>query len=416
MRRACLRAVVLLAATVLGALPATAQAQPGPPSPPRITPDTSGCPYRSAPPQAVDLSEVPAPPATAPAPLPLPDQAVGGERMGECDTVLPDGAPPLPPGITATSWVVADLDSGDVLAAKDPHARHRPASTIKLLTALVAAERLDVDKVVEATRADADQEGSSAGVQAGGRYTVIQLLAGLLLVSGNDAAHTLARQLGGVPATLHAMNAKARELGATDTRAASVSGLDAPGMSSSAYDLALVTREVLDHPGFAELLRIQHLQLPGFGGRPPAVLSNDNKLLANYPGALGGKTGFTNDARHTYLGAAERDGRRLVAVLLRGEQRPVRMWQQAARLLDYGFALPAGDSVGELVDGPPRPHDEPAAPAPRPASGGSTEAAGSAPVAPRTDQPDNTLVLVWILIGAGGLAGLATLVSWQRDG
>lgn len=405
--------MVLLAATVLGTLPATAQAQPAPPPPPVITPDTSDCPYRIAPPPAVDLSEVPVPGVLAPGPLPLPEEPVGGRQMGECGTVLPDGAPLLPPDITATSWMIADLDSGEVLAAKDPHARHRPASTIKLLTALVAGERLDADRVVEGTQADADQEGSRAGIGPGGRYTVAQLLAGLLLVSGNDTAHALAREVGGVPAMLGAMNAKARQLGALDTRAGSVSGLDAPGMSSSAYDLALVMRAVLDRPGFAQLLQIRQLEFPGFGGLPPFPLSNDNKLLANYPGALGGKTGFTDDARHTYLGAADRDGRRLVAVLLRGEQRPVRMWEQAARLLDYGFALPAGDPVGELVDGPPSPSGEPSetvSPAARP----SPSPQGRPPTGPEPEGQDDATVMAWVLVGAAGLAGLLTLAWRQR--
>ena len=431
-------AVVEVALTVAaGAGPALAQpALPPPPVTSPVmgavtSPGTSGCRYQAMPPPPLGLSEVPAPGTAAPKPLPRPDQPLGGARMGECGTVLPPGAPPLPDGITATSWLVADLDSGEVLAAENPHARHRPASTIKLLTALVAADRLPPDRIVTGTQADADAEGSRAGIGPAGRYTVTQLLAGLLLSSGNDSAQALARELGGVPATLAAMNAKARVLGALDTRAASVSGLDAPGMSSSAYDLALVLREVLERPRLAELLHTPEVRFPGFGDRPDFVLANDNRLLTRYPGALGGKTGFTNDARHTYLGAAERDGQRLVAVLMRAEQRPVRTSEQAARLLDYGFALPAYRPVGRLVDGPPAspalsettaPSQTTGPPAPMinptgaapitrpPAAAPGTAISASAP----ERDSDGAAVLGWQLAGIGVIAALVALLHRQH--
>jgi D-alanyl-D-alanine carboxypeptidase (penicillin-binding protein 5/6) len=249
--------------------------------------------------------------------------------------------------------LLADLDSGDVLAAKDPHGRHRPASTIKVLTALVALRKLDLAKVVDGSQADAEQEGSKVGMGPGGRYTVGQLLQGLLMSSGNDAAHALSMQMGGVAETVSAMNELAAGAGALDTRATTPSGLDAPGSSTSAYDLALLFRLAMRDPAFASIVGTRLADFPGFAGKPGFKLSNDNQLLASYPGALGGKTGFTNDARHTYVGAAERNGRRLVVVLLRGEPKPIRMWQQAARLLDYGFALGAAAPVGRLVESSP---------------------------------------------------------------
>ena len=412
---------------VAGAGPVLAQpALPPPPvTTPLMSPGTSGCRYHATPPPPLDLSEVPQPGARAPEPLRRPDEPVGGARMGECGAVLPPGAPPLPDGITAASWLVADLDSGEVLAAQDPHGRHRPASTIKLLTALVAGERLPPDRVVTGTQADADTEGSSAGIGPAGRYTVTQLLAGLLLASGNDTAQALSRELGGVPVTLAVMNAKARALGALDTRAASVSGLDAPGMSSSAYDLALVLREVLGRPRLAELLRTPQVPFPGFGDRPDFVLDNDNRLLTDYPGALGGKAGFTNDSRHSYLGAAERDGRRLVAVLMRAEQRPVRTSEQAARLLDYGFALAADRPVGRLVDGPPAsaaPSETTASPAPTTSPTGAAPtttppapAPGTAISAPAPERgPGGAAMLGWLLAGVGAIAALVALLHHQR--
>ena len=410
--------VALTAVTAAG----PALAQPAFPPPPVASPGTSGCRYHATPPPPLDLSEVPLPGASAPEPLPRPDEPVGGARMGECGMVLPPGAPPLPDGITAASWLVADLDSGEVLAAENPHARHRPASTIKLLTALVAGERLPPDRAVTGTQADADTEGSRAGIGPGGRYTVAQLLAGLLLTSGNDTAQALARELGGVPVTLAAMNAKARALGALDTRAASVSGLDAPGMSSSAYDLALALRAVLERPRLAELLRTPQVLFPGFGDRPDFMLGNDNRLLTDYPGALGGKTGFTNDSRHTYLGAAEHDGQRLGVVLMRAEQRPVRTSEQAARLLDYGFALAANRPVGRLVDGPPAgpTRSQTTAPLqttvpPAPVTGPPAAAPRAAISAPAA-QPDprTTAVLGSQLVGVGMIAALVALLYRQR--
>jgi serine-type D-Ala-D-Ala carboxypeptidase (penicillin-binding protein 5/6) len=409
------RAVVTLitalgALILLGAVPGTAQ-------PAAPTSGAVGCPQQITPPPPVDLSEVPAPGTPAPPPISVPNRPVGGPLMGVCGLVLPVNAPLPPAGISATSWLVADADSGEVLAARSPHARHRPASTIKLMTALLAAEQLSLNRVVVATQADADQEGSKAGLGPGGRYTVRQLLSGLLLVSGNDAAHALAVQLGGVAETVEMMNELAAALGALDTRAATPSGLDGPGMSTSAYDLALMFRKVLDRPVLTELLSTRQVSFPGFGERPGFVLSNDNKLLRNYPGALGGKTGFTDDARHTQVDAAQRGGRRLIVILMRGEQRPVPMWEQAARLLNYGFALTPGRPVGQLVDGAAS--LEIAGPAPGPT--GATPGLPGLPSAAsqdRTGRPDGASGLIpialWISVTIAVLAVLGGLVARQR--
>ncbi|MGH3835879.1 MAG: D-alanyl-D-alanine carboxypeptidase family protein [Pseudonocardiaceae bacterium] len=415
------RAIVALVAalgatTLLGAVSGAAQ-------PATITMDiagdTVGCPHQITPPPPVDLSEVPAPGTRAPPPVAVPDRPVGGPQMGVCGLVLPVGAPAPPEGISATSWLVADADSGEVLAARGPHARHRPASTIKLLTALLAVDQLPLNRVVVATQADTDQEGSRAGLGPGGRYTVRQLLTGLLLVSGNDTAHALSEQLGGVAETVEQMNGLAGRLGALDTRAATPSGLDGPGTSTSAYDLALAFREVLDRPLLAELLGTRQVSFPGFGGRPGFVLSNDNKLLWNYPGALGGKSGFTDDARHTLVDAAQRGGRRLIVVLMRGEQRPVPMWRQAARLLDYGFALAPGRPVGRLVTETPPPETAGTAPGtitgaiPTPPPAGSQAAAqgwtGGSEGANRL-----VPVALWTGLAIAVLTLLGALVARQR--
>ncbi|MCE3556295.1 serine hydrolase [Pseudonocardia sp. RS11V-5] len=311
------------------------------------------------------------------APVPVPQQPVGGPRLGACGDVLPDGAAP-PPAVSATGWVVADLDSGAVLAAHDPHGRQRPASTLKILTTLVVRAQLDPDADVVATPEDVRVDGSKAGIGPGGHYTVRQLLAGLLLNSGNDTAMALARTMGGVPATLQAMQARAEQLGALDTRPATPSGLDGPGMSTSAYDLAVLFRVALRDPLVRETLATPTVPFPGFADRPGFQIANDDPLLHTYPGAFAGKTGFTDAARHTFLGAAERNGRRLVVAMVRGEQHPVRMVAQAGALLDYGFALPATASVGTLVDS--RPVEPTPAPAPAPVAIAPAPAPASTPV------------------------------------
>src|SRR5699024_9728798 len=120
--------------------------------------------------------------------------------------------------------------SGAVIAARDPHGRHRPASVIKVLTAMAAIRELNINKPVAGTAEDAAAEGTKVGVAPGGMFTVNQLLHGLLMHSGNDAAHALAVQLGGMPVAIDKINELAARLGGRDTRAATPSGLDGPGM------------------------------------------------------------------------------------------------------------------------------------------------------------------------------------------
>jgi D-alanyl-D-alanine carboxypeptidase (penicillin-binding protein 5/6) len=363
-----------------------------------VRPAQGACAVPVTPPQPIDASEQPRPGSSVPAPLPMPAQPVGGPAMGSCGTVLPPGAPPLPAGETTASWLLADLDSGAVLAAHDPHARERPASLLKVLTSLVVLRSLNLDTVVDGTQEDANTPGSRVGVGPGGQYGVRLLLTGLLLNSGNDAANALARQLGGVPATLRAMSETAARMGALDTRPTSPSGLDAPGMSSSAYDMALFFRAAMRDPTFAEIERTRQIDWPGRGDLAGFKISNDNHMLTSYPGTIGGKTGFTDDARHTRITAAERHGRRLVVVLMRGEQHPVPMDTQAARLLDWGFALPADTPpVGTLVD------QAPTAP----------EAAATAPDRQAAPAPgDETRHRGYALATIGGGAVLGALLSW----
>jgi D-alanyl-D-alanine carboxypeptidase (penicillin-binding protein 5/6) len=263
--------------------------------------------------------------------------------------VQPVGSVPIPDG-PAQTWLVADLDSGQVLAARDENLRHPPASTIKVLLALVALDELNLNSTVVADAADSHVECNCVGVKDGRTYTARQLLDGLLLVSGNDAATTLAHMLGGPEATVAKMDAKAASLGAVNTHASTPSGLDGPGGSgwSTAHDLAVIFRAAMANPVFAQITAEPSAAFPGDNGDRP--VANQDELLQRYPGAIGGKTGFTDAARKTFVGAAARGGRHLVIAMMYGlvhEGGPT-YWDQAASLLDWGFALNPQSAIGAL--------------------------------------------------------------------
>ncbi|GAA2392812.1 D-alanyl-D-alanine carboxypeptidase family protein [Dactylosporangium salmoneum] len=330
-----------LAAAALTVLPLVGPSG-GPSSPTPVVP----CPYASTP----TIPPTPPSPERDPA-----APVVGGERMATTGLAVPDGAA-APPTLSAMSWVVADLDTGEVLGACAPHLRRRPASVQKLLLAATVLPKLDPNQVVEATPADLDlpADSSMVGLIVGGHYPVSALWYGLLLESGNDAANTLARVGGGdggVPATIAAMNAEAHRLGADDTHAVTPSGYDGPDQFTSAYDLALIARENFARPAFLQYDTALTFQWPAQPPKDPKgfQIQNENKLLTEYPGAIGGKTGFTDEARHTYVGAARRGDRRLVVTIMGAEVVPARAWKQGTTLLDWGFARPAGSSVGHLV-------------------------------------------------------------------
>ena len=263
--------------------------------------------------------------------------------------VQPVGSVPIPDG-PAQTWLVADLDSGQVLAERDENVQHPPASTIKVLLALVALDELRLDSTVVADEADSQVECNCVGVKAGRTYTARQLLEALLLVSGNDAANTLAHMLGGQEAAVGKMDAKAASLGAVNTHASTPSGLDGPGGSgwSTARDLAVIFRAAMANPVFAQITAEPSAMFPGDNGDHP--IANQDELLQRYPGAIGGKTGFTDAARKTFVGAAARGGRRLVVAMMYGlvHVGGPTYWDQAGSLLDWGFALNPQSTVGAL--------------------------------------------------------------------
>jgi len=287
----------------------------------------------------------------------------------------------------------------------------------KLLLAATVLPKLNARQTMTVTAGDlAIEPGSSAvGLVKGGRYSIGTLWLGLLLNSGNDAANALARLgggEGGLPGTVEAMNAEARRLGAFQTHAVTPSGLDGPGQFTSAYDLALIARVCFDRKDFLAYAQTKAAKMPAQKALKKGgfQFQNENRLIYNYPGALGGKTGFTKLARHSYVGAAERGGRRLVVTLLGAEASPLRGWQQGAALLDWGFSLPPDASVGKLVepdgaDGAGTAADPRTEAAPAPAGPPAPAAARNAPSA---GLPLGAAATVAVLLAATPLLLLLT--------
>lgn len=279
------------------------------------------------------LAAVLAVPATAAAAPPAPP----GDPSWSTPGTAASGAPPLP-AVRAAAWVVADADTGAVLAAKDAHTPYPPASTLKVLTALALLPVVPPSRTVVPTPADVAVEGSKVGLLPGVTYTAEQLYTALFLVSGNDAANALATAAGGTQAAAELLNATARRLGADQTRAVNPHGLDAPGQVTTAYDLAVLGRAALGVPDIARWVSTQQATMPRAPGQPGYSIANHNRLLARYPGALGVKNGYTTAAQATYIGAAQRDGRRLVVTLMRATPS---FWTDAEALLSWGFAAQA---------------------------------------------------------------------------
>jgi D-alanyl-D-alanine carboxypeptidase (penicillin-binding protein 5/6) len=249
-----------------------------------------------------------------------------------------DGASNLP-NVATKGWVLADLDSGEILAMQDPDLALRPASTLKLLTALTVIPRLAPEQPYRAVKADEEAEGNRVVLYNGLKYTVADLLHAALLPSANDAAQALARANGGIDVTVEQMNAEAARLGAKNTTAKNPSGLDADGQVTTAYDLALIGRAAFANPEIAAYLKLRSVEFPGkreAGKRVIYPIYNHNRTVNDgFEGSLGGKSGFTSQARRTYVGAAERDGRRLMVSLLNIDGNT---YTTAERLLAWGFA------------------------------------------------------------------------------
>lgn len=276
---------------------------------------------------------------------------IGGPLLGSDGLVVQalPGAPSLPTDLTMSSWLVADADTGEVLAAKAPHERFLPASTLKTLTAVTLIPRLSPTQTQKASYNDVAVDGSKVGLVTGYPYTVDTLFTAMLVVSGNDAADALAEAAGGIPATVRLMNAEAQHLQALDTVARTPSGLDAPGETSSAYDLALIAREGLSMPQFRHYISVVRATVPA-PRRQHFEIYTHNRLLTTYRGDIGVKNGYTVAAGGTYVGAATRGGHTIIVTLMHANPD---FWGQARQLLDWGFAaegkvVPVGTLVAPV--------------------------------------------------------------------
>ena len=324
-------------------------------------------------------------------------EPMGGPLLGSTAVVFtPRPGVPVPPAVRASSYVVADLDSGQVLAAKNAHGQFAPARTLKMLTAITFIPRLDADQRIKATYEAAAVDGTKVGVVPDAAYTVRELMMAMLIMSANDAATALTTAHQSHAAGLKLMNEEAARLHADDTVARTPSGLDAKGQVSSAYDLALIARAGMNMPDFRYYVGTRRSSFSAPKNKKYEIYTH-NHLLLNYKGTLGIKNGYTVKARASFVGAAERNGRRLVVALMHGE--PL-LWKEAARLLNWGFAGGGAiASVGQLVDPDPLPGSELAEGAPS-----GTAALG----APRPKASGGLNVPMAPVAAAGGIVFLFT--------
>jgi len=278
----------------------------------------------------------------------------GGAQLAQPGVIvnLGPGVPP-PPAMPGASFLIADMDTGQILVARAPHTPRLPASTLKALTALTLIPRLDASAKIMVKPEDVRVEGSRIGILAGTAYSVPTLFRGLLIASGNDAAYALARANQSAAVTLTEMNATAEDLGAFDTVAKDPSGLDKPGQTTSAYDLALIGRAAMKLPDFRGYVSTKTAAVPG--GRssdgtmlPAFRINNHNTLLYNYEGAIGVKNGYTIAARQTFIAAATRAGKTYIVTEMAS---PNGSWRPTAALLDWAFAHGTQVTpIGQLVE------------------------------------------------------------------
>lgn len=385
LRQVLSAAPVALALTLLTALGTTAPA--------------AGTPVRAPHPAGPSPSQPdPHPPLGGRAPN---GDVAGGAQLLRRTLVRAPGSPALPASITAAAFMVTDLDSGQILAARDAHGRYQPASVLKLLTAVTILPALAGRRVLVADNAAANAEGSAVGLVPGGRYTVDTLFRSLLLMSGNDAARVLADAAGGVNQTVAAMNARAGKLGAYDTLVETPSGLDGWHQLSSAYDLTVVLRAAVHSPRLLAYAESPTARLPAQKvgkrtWRSVPLFNESQNFYDNVPGAILAKTGFTDAAQHTYACATERGGRRIGVVMLRAQRHPLDQWQQAQQLLAWAYRVPPTTRgvgmLGQLAVDPPLRH-----------TGASRSSAGRSPTGSAASAPASTVAVQGVAAVGHGL-------------
>ena len=238
-------------------------------------------------------------------------------------------------GLSARAAILIEAKTGKVIFEKNSHERLPMASTTKIMTALLASEYHDLKKEFITTEEMVTVEGSSMGLKIGDTVTMEALIYGMLLSSGNDAANTVAHIVGGnVTGFLKMMNSRATEIGMYNTNFETPSGLDSDSHYSSAYDMALLAAEAMKNSVFAKAAESKSASVK-FGNPPsPRTLSNHNRLLREYPGAIGVKTGFTKKSGRCLVSAAKKDNVTLIAVTLKSPSD----WDDHKKLLNRGFS------------------------------------------------------------------------------
>lgn len=354
-------------------------------------------------------------PLAAASPASAATPVIGGERLARADVQV-RGATGLPKRLTARSWLVADHQSGEVLASYHAHTHLAPASTLKMLfadTVLKNFERTERHRVTDADLADIPAGSSMVGVKPGITYTVEQLWLGVFLRSGNDAVHVLSHMNGGLARTIAQMQAKAQDLQALDTHVVSPDGFDHKGQVSSAYDLTLFARHGLADADFRAYCHTKTANFPA-GGKKTFQIQNTDRLLTGawgvptYDGLIGVKNGYTSNAGNTFTGAATRGGRTLLVTVMHPKSGGSGVYEETAALLDWGFKEGAkARSVGTLVD-PLSEGGASAAP-----TGKAAKAAAGAPATAADGGGSSS----WGLVGgAGGAVALLAggAYAWRR--
>jgi serine-type D-Ala-D-Ala carboxypeptidase (penicillin-binding protein 5/6) len=244
-----------------------------------------------------------------------------------------------PFGNVAAAYLVK-VDGREVWA-RNPSTRLPPGSLAKMMTALLVLERADLRSVVTVSREASRETGTRLGLDAGDRMLVIDLLAATLIGSANDACHVLAEHIAGSEKKFVVlMNARVREMGLSRTRFANACGHDAPGMRSTARDLARLAETAMGNAVFAKMAGLEDGWISTVDGGKKFPLENKNLLIGRYRGAVGVKTGFTGRAGKCLVALAERGGKRVLLVLLNAPDR----WWKAEEILDAAFARRSGAS------------------------------------------------------------------------
>jgi D-alanyl-D-alanine carboxypeptidase (penicillin-binding protein 5/6) len=292
---------------------------------------------------------------TAP-PNPLIKDQVGGADLAGHGIVVnyPSASSERLPKVPASAYVIADAGTGAVLAAKDAHGLYPPASTLKVLTAITMLPRLNPNSTLPATKLAASVVPNVVGIIPGRRYKVSDLFNALLLISANDAAVALVQSAGSFSAGMALVNAEAYHLQAYDVVAKQPNGLPAPGQVVSAYDNALIARQAVQNVAF---MKYDSTLAARFPIKPHkfVTLVNQDYLLTQYKGGIGGKIGWTENAEATYIGLARRNGVTLIVTILHATS--LTEIHSAEKLLNWGFAMDGVvKPVGLLVPPLATPH------------------------------------------------------------